>query len=423
MISRREDMIRKILIASAGFFLVLISWNNNSIWADEAFTLNLTQMNFRDAMAAAVSDAVHPPLYYYLLMGFQRITMAVPVSVIVRSKLFSAIWIILALAQGSRMIQQKYGSRKAILFLSLAMGMQVIRYGVEIRMYSLAMYTTLIAALYADRIEDSDSRKNWGMLTLYSVLSCYSHYFSILVLIPIWLMLLYEEVKKKNLKTWLIGAAAVVICFLPWLSAVSGSLSSVPEDRYPITIGRILHALVYPYSVHNKLVTAFVCIITVSLALISFFRKDEKKIPRVLILNPLFLLGMGILLSVLVGKFFDGKYLLPGWIAFLAGISISAPEKCAAKRALTAALVVLNAISYVCIYQYEEEDRKGYQELMRLEKEKLSYPEGARELGYYGIQNESASCTYRLSFSEDTEGTYLETIQIGGMSYQVYQCR
>ena len=355
-------MIRFAVIIIMAVFMCALACRNYSIWDDELFTLKAIDGTYSDLWNTVTADLVHPPLYYILLKAFADLFHAGHMETVVIAKLFSVLWIVLLMVQGSRILAKRYGERTALVFVLLLSGNMTVGYSVEIRMYSMALACTGLAYLYANETVQTQKKENWMRLTFWTVLGIYANYFAAFALIFLWLALLVHCYKTKTVRMWFLNAGIAVILYLPWVITVLTHYGTITDYETGISLKRIIQFFAFPFSCHNDAVSAVLLLFTA--VLIASILKVNRK-PEffwVFILNPVWIGLLCIAGSVLFDKFFIGRYLLPGWGAFWAGIAIGTVRL---KRGwFIPILAVIDLVSLIFIYRAEQADRIAMDDLL-----------------------------------------------------------
>lgn len=205
------------LIAPALFgalYLILCFCSiQQSIWFDESYTAYLIRSDFDDIIKYTAAD-VHPPLYYLLLKVWSMIFGYSDFALRAMSALFGAIAIMFAFLW----VKYKYGKAAAIFSsLFLALSPNFIRYGQEMRMYTLVAAIVFAATFMLQLAIDNRYRRWWIFYAALVALGMYVHYFSIFAWLAhvAYLLLVYKKefFTKKIFAVFLLAIAF----YLPWL--------------------------------------------------------------------------------------------------------------------------------------------------------------------------------------------------------------
>lgn len=230
-----------------GFFIVLtvVIGLKQSVWFDEAYSINLARRPVNELISLTAID-VHPPAYYLFLhiwgncLGFGELSL----------RLSSAFLMATAILLISLLMKILFGKRLALIsaiFVSLSP--MLIRYGFEIRMYALATLISVLATFLLVKIE---REKNISRRRLYQfsyaglvTLGMLTLYYTIVIWMTHLGYLVYRTLKKKQSlfkqDFWLIYLLAVIL-FFPWFTIAikqftNGALAQISE---PFTLVNLL---------------------------------------------------------------------------------------------------------------------------------------------------------------------------------------
>lgn len=132
-------------------------------------------------MKVAIND-VHPPLYYLMLYPILGILkMANVGNIIYALKIVSIIPYFIILCFSYFKLKDEYNWLTAGLFAFaiLVMGDFFIQF-LTLRMYSWGLLFLLLSFVYYREVLNKNDRKSWMLLTLFTLLCAYTHYFLIL---------------------------------------------------------------------------------------------------------------------------------------------------------------------------------------------------------------------------------------------------
>ena len=208
-----KDNIAHLSVIFIGAILFIGGCFQNSLWYDESYTVGLMCHSLLDSIKWAVYD-VHPHLYYVMLKIFTMIFG----NTLPAMRIFSSVGAILFVSLGYTHIKHDFGKKVGFWFSFCAVfSTMLLKYSLEIRMYTWAMYFVSLAAIYAFRsFNNTESKKDRFLFILFSILSAYTHYFGLFTVAVLNLITLYIITKEKiPLKTWLINAAWQIGCYIP----------------------------------------------------------------------------------------------------------------------------------------------------------------------------------------------------------------
>ena len=165
---------------------MILAGLHTNIWFDETYTLGLVNHNFIDLLKIGAAD-VHPLFYYVFAKFFTLFTG----NSIISLRIFSILGMIILSILGYTHIRKDFGEKTGIIYSFLSMFLPVmLLYSSEIRMYSWAAVLVTLTGIYAYRIVRKESnKKNWILFAIFSLLSAYTHYFAMMAIGIINLML------------------------------------------------------------------------------------------------------------------------------------------------------------------------------------------------------------------------------------------
>lgn len=216
-----------------------------SVWFDEGYSIIVLDQPF-DRMMALLKVDVHPPLYYLLLRGWTGIFGPSATSMRAMSCLFCGLTVLTMMA----LLRRLAGEKAALMTMPfLVAAPMLLRYGYEIRMYSLVPFLSvlgtyaLLRAVDGERASDSDPRLHrtvqvheWPWWLAYAVivaLGMYTQYMMALVWMThlAWLCMCARRVGGFTaLRRYLTPYVLAVVLYLPWLPS---AIDQVAHDALP----------------------------------------------------------------------------------------------------------------------------------------------------------------------------------------------
>ena len=219
-----QIILALLLIILLGSFLRIYGLGSESIWFDEAVSINVSQQS----VALIIEKAeLHPPLYYIILLFWILLFGTSEVATRSLSAIFGIISIFLIYQVGHALFSRKIGLISC--FIS-AISYFHIYYSQEIRSYSLLLLLTLLSFfLFIKIIKPDRTRKLYFSLLLF-VNTClaYTHVFGLFIIMSqvFYFILLWNKYKK--LRIWFFGVQiATLVFFSPWI--------------HPLLFGRFQH--------------------------------------------------------------------------------------------------------------------------------------------------------------------------------------
>lgn len=217
-----------------------------SVWFDEAYSVLVAKQPIPELLRLVAADT-HPPLYYLLLHGWMGLFGSGEMAL----RLLSVLAYGGSLALTSLFMRRRFGVRAGLLTLGLlAVSPLLMRYGFEIRMYSLAGLIGIAATCVMVKARGGDGARWWvlyallvavGMATLYNLAYLWLAH-------AVWLLL--SDRRAGNLSwrvPWLKAYAGSIVLFLPQLPTVvvqmtNGSLAPISQ---PMTLENMLSIVTF----------------------------------------------------------------------------------------------------------------------------------------------------------------------------------
>ena len=198
-----------------------ISWNANSLWGDELFSLYFSDpaLTPRDVLFRSLED-VHPPTYYLLLYGLRRLIDADPVLV---GRWFSA-----ACAAASLFVLWLATKRilstqaRLLMLVSASLSLPYFGQSVEIRSYAFDFLLVALMIAFALHWTAPDAKRpRWqpGVFILFLIAATTVHYYLVFVAAAILAFLVANARDRVEASMWAAGGLAVAAfskLFLNW---------------------------------------------------------------------------------------------------------------------------------------------------------------------------------------------------------------
>ncbi|WP_409199381.1 hypothetical protein [Methanobrevibacter sp. DSM 116169] len=328
------------------FIMTYIGLTKFGLWYDEIFSLIMIELPFGASIDRAIID-VHPPLYYVIYKVFYKLFVFIGFSdVAIVGKIVSLTPFYLLVALAFTKIKKNFGLLVAGLFtLCITTMPQLMFYGVELRMYGWGLFFLTASFVYFYECIKSPNLKNWAILTILTICSAYTHYFSTIGAFLLYLLfLIYILFNNKSLiKNWLISSIIAVLSFIPWSFVLLNQFSTIHGDYwiYPITHETIIHYVYFVLSPNdifiknNQLLTPTILgtlfFIAILILLIKSFMdrkemEDNDKFKYYFsfmgILSLILLISSGVIISLISSPIFHSRYMVPMLGCFWLGICI-----------------------------------------------------------------------------------------------------
>ena len=319
-----------IAVMAAGTTLMFTGITHESLWYDESYTAAIVNHSLFDIIKITGGDS-HPPLYYLTLRIFVQIFGHSVFSL----RTFSVLGVAALAAWGIGPVRRALGNRMAFLYTLITFALPItLSMAQETRMYTWAAFWVTGSALYGYLAYKEGRLRDWILFGVCSLCAAYTHYYALLAVAMICLMLFIAMlVEKKKLAPFLWTAGAMVAGYVPWLAELAGQVSRVTNSYWiPPVTGQVIHnVLVYPFS--NKFSypwsQTFVQIAFYAAAVLILFgivhkiiRRDESvKLPILAVGAYILTLGAGILASVIIRPVLVERYMVTVLGLFILGIA------------------------------------------------------------------------------------------------------
>lgn len=315
--------------------MILCSCFHKTIWVDEAYSLSIIKHSYSRLIKLASMD-IHPPLYYLILKGGVQI-LSPFVDCIIAGKLISTIPYFIIMILGFTVLRKKYGNTVSFLFNVSILGIpQMVKYAIEIRMYSFGMLFVFCTFLFAMNILDREEKKHdYVWLTIFATCASYTHYFAcasaIVIYVSILLVAFHRE-EYKQIRNIILSGIGVIILYLPWMFIFFGQVSAVKSNYWisTITIGSIIGDVLFPFLFNSNGDYLYLTAMMLAIFVLAFNGAidlmKKKQLIAILSLTVCFgTLFLGVVLSILIRPIFISRYLIPSsaclWLGIILGLS------------------------------------------------------------------------------------------------------
>ena len=344
---------------------------------DEWFTRGLMYISFKEMVHVTAID-VHPPLYYAiaLIPVYLFNWLHIPYDMTTLMKMVSvAAYVVLYILSITK-IRKDYGWLAAGLFAFALIEMSNFLTTFSIaRMYPWGMVFLVISFLYAREILKNPTLKNWILLSFFSVCGAYTHYFTAVSSVILYVLLLvYVLVKNKSeIKNWVISTVFGIVCFAPWLIFLFRQIKSVKGDYWiePITVNDFLQFFASIFTetgeFYINLILAIVFLVLFIFIVLEYKKSQEDS--DVVLLGSLVFIGtilFGVTVSFLLRPVFIVRYLVPAmgimWLCIAIFIS-----KFDLKKVIIPVVVVLLIFSAFNLAHQIDVISKNHEDLVKNE--------------------------------------------------------
>lgn len=229
-ITFKQKVIFIIFVAILCQFPLL---NFTSAEHDEQYTMLLFRYSWREMLEIIITEDGHPPLSYI----YHRLFAFGTWNNIFMLHMSSLFLLIASGLLGYFPVRRLLGEKKALLFIICIFTMPpVFRLATNMRMYPLAFFLITGIFVYAQSILYCYHKKDWLYLTLFTILSLYTHYYCVLLSVIIWLQLFFLLCQKKDYKQmrlYFIYAIIVSLIYIPWIFVFLKQYFAMHKLWYP----------------------------------------------------------------------------------------------------------------------------------------------------------------------------------------------
>ncbi len=208
-----------VTIAALAMTVSFLIGMGQSIWFDEAYSIVVAQRPLPEIVRLVGLDT-HPPLYYILVHGWGELFSWNTVAL----RLLSVIGFGGSIIMAGLLVRRLFGAKAAIASVGMiALSPLLIRYGFEIRMYSLASCIGVVATYAMVRAYQAKYGYQWWLVYAVLVaLGMYTLYYLALLWLAhaVWLVWRMIQLKQQKIwykQFWLRAYMGAVFLFLPWL--------------------------------------------------------------------------------------------------------------------------------------------------------------------------------------------------------------
>ena len=332
-----KDVIGILLLGSSLYILGKLTGFcfSEDIWYDEVFSAGMMRYSYKEIAEFTAKD-VHPPLYYWYLKTFADIGKGLfrQVDAVVFAKLASMLPLAGVWGMAVTKVRKEFGLLAAGVFSFCVYSMpQLTGYGVEIRMYSLALFLVTFAYFCGYEIYRTKSKRAFIGLFVSGILTAYTQYFSCIAIVILYLIVGAAVWKdKKARRNWLLNVSTSVVCYLPWLGTLIRQFTTVNSSYWiqPLTWKSLAGCVKYiylpsgGYPILNYILAVLMLLATVLLGILFLQKRGNIKnwfseegfsiLLGMGTLGGLILIGVGV--SILVSPVFVYRYMIPCLGAF-----------------------------------------------------------------------------------------------------------
>ncbi|HEY89402.1 MAG TPA: hypothetical protein G4N98_06680, partial [Thermoflexia bacterium] len=235
---RRGLIILGLLVA---YLLRVYKLGEQNIWWDEGLSVLAARKSFVGITLWTAAD-VHPPLYFWLLWGWQRLAGETEFALRYITVIASMLTVALLYPWGRRLARPAVGV--GALWL-LALSRFHIWWAQEMRMYILAGLCSLLSLYFVTRLATGRTeRRSWLGWLLTTTGALYTIYSSIVLVIIENLFMLLVGWRRRDRwsfwRRWLGWQLGVAALMLPWLALALPRMRSWSVVQAPASLSFVL---------------------------------------------------------------------------------------------------------------------------------------------------------------------------------------
>lgn len=196
----------------AGFLCRYIGLTTNSLWADEMFVCLWAKQGFYALWQMTLQGEFNPPVFFwcehvvYLITGyFDEFTL----------RILPAVFGTLTIPVFYWLGKEIYDEEGGLVFATLIAFFPIhVYFSQEARGYTLALLFTSLMLLFALRSLRLKDRKNYTLFALFAILSFWTHFYTMIFILMVFLYVLIDG-KKELVKKWLYACGVFMFGIAP----------------------------------------------------------------------------------------------------------------------------------------------------------------------------------------------------------------
>lgn len=283
MVLKRKKLVLAAILF-LGLFLRVYNLDSESLWLDEAISINTAHLNPSQIIENRAVRG-HPPLYFFILHCWISLFGDSEFSARFLSLIFGFLAIIMIYKVGKLLFDKQTGILSALI---LGLSVFHIQYSQEVRGYSLVVLLTLFSFYFFIKLFKKQKLTASIGYVLSSTILIYTHYSGLLIILTqnFYIIILYLSTKgvpRSRLKKWFLLQAILIFLFIPWIGISINQHIKIQSGHWlplPSIISIIGSFLEYAGSM--PLLLFF--IILLSFAIFSYEKVkvslEEKSVPK-----------------------------------------------------------------------------------------------------------------------------------------------
>ena len=243
-VKHKQVILLLMLIIVTGAFLRLYNLGSESIWLDEAASINLSSQSVASIVEESPNQN-HPPLYFIILHFWIKAFGTSEVATRSLSAVLGILSILLIYQVGSLLFTKRVGLISG--FLS-AISYYHIYYSQEVRTLSPLLFLSLLSYLLFIKILKGDRKWYYPCYFLANLLLGYTHIFGLFIIASqiIYFLLFWSNYKQQRAKL-LSTVVVTIVTLFPLVPLIYGRAAALAEHGFWIPapgLGSIFNTLV-----------------------------------------------------------------------------------------------------------------------------------------------------------------------------------
>lgn len=214
---KRKDWVILFSITLIGLLLRLYRLNAQSLWYDEAFSVWVSTKSLADMIHPIVQVSWnHPPLHYFLLHVWLKLLGTGDLQARLLSVIFGTLSIVMLYILAKLLFDSKTGLIAALLMTISQLG---VMYSQEARPYTQLLFLAICSLYFFIKALREKNIGAWWIFVIVSILLLYTNFYSIFILLSLFLYAVIYRRKYSIPISWVIfGVILTIVIFIPWFT-------------------------------------------------------------------------------------------------------------------------------------------------------------------------------------------------------------
>lgn len=348
-------------------FFSYVSFTKLGIIYDEVWSVMLIQKPMPEMMSIIQND-VHPPLYYFIFKFVFKIANMTNVSndAVLIGTFVTILPLYLMFILCLTRIRKQFGWLAAGIFsVSIVTMPSIGPYFSILRMYSLSVFLITFSFLCIyDIMKNDGDIYNWIILTVLTICSTYTHYFSALMSFLLYCFLLIYIILRNRylIKKFIISTCLCIIAYVPWLFIFLKQAMGIKDNGFPVAasvdLNLFIDSVKFVFSQSNESqVLMFLLLLSFIVLIVSFIKSRNNDFNSKFAIYGISLLFVlfftSIFISLTVFPIFIPRYLLSALGIFWLGFSILLAKSYDKKKIFVPILIIFLVVATVGCIQFD----------------------------------------------------------------------